>query len=139
VFIDRQGIGTVQKTENNKKTRLPSETELEIRNIIDAFPFSAQLIDSDRKIVAVNETLKQALGMEEDQLIGAHCSVVIHGLNIPATDCPLEEALEKRKTIEREFFDSKNRRWINASFYPTSIVTIDGMTTYLHFLRYYRG
>jgi PAS domain S-box-containing protein len=135
VFIDRQGIGTVQKTENNKKTRLPSETELEIRNIIDAFPFSAQLIDSDRKIVAVNETLKQALGMEEDQLIGAHCSVVIHGLNIPATDCPLEEALEKRKTIEREFFDSKNRRWINASFYPTSIVTIDGMTTYLHFLR----
>ena len=125
----------MQKTENNKKTRLPSETELEIRNIIDAFPFGAQLIDSDRKIITVNETLKQTLGMEEDQLIGAHCSVVIHGLNVPTTDCPLEEALEKRKTIERELFDSKSGRWINASVYPTSIVTTDGMPTYLHFLR----
>ena len=135
MFKDRQGIWKVQKTENNKKTRLPSETELEIRNIIDAFPFGAQLIDSDRKIVTVNETLKQTLGMEEDQLIGAHCSVVIHGLNVPTTDCPLEEALEKRKTIERELFDSKSGRWINASVYPTSIVTTDGMPTYLHFLR----
>ena len=109
--------------------------ESEIQNLLDALPFSVQLIDSNHRILVVNETLKQILGMNEDQLIGAHCSVVIHGLNAPVDDCPLEEALEKGETVERELFDSKNARWINASAYPTSIVTIDGMPTFLHFLR----
>jgi len=126
-------VSKVQKSEDNK--RLSSTTELGIGNLLDALPFSAQLIDSNHKIVAVNETLKQSLGMEEEQLIGAHCSVVIHGLNVPPADCPLEEALQKGKPIERDLFDSKNSRWINASVYPTPIMTTDNVPIYLHFLR----
>ena len=124
----------MQKTED-KKTRLPSGIDAGIQNLLDALPFSVQLIDSDHKIVAVNKVLKQKLGMDGNQLIGAHCTVVMHGLKTPVTDCPLEESLEKGESIERELFNSENARWINASVYPTPIVTGDGLPVYLHFLR----
>jgi len=102
---------------------------------MDTLPFNVQLIDSDHKILAVNEVLKQNIGMDENQLIGEHCTVVIHGLNVPPADCPLEEALETRKPIERELFNPEKEKWISASVYPTPIVTIEGKPTYLHFLR----
>lgn len=120
---------------DSKKRLIPLQSMSEIQDLLDAFPFSAQFIDSNRRIVAVNRVLKQTLGMEDDQLIGSHCSVVIHGLNVPTTDCPLEEALNEGKTIERELFDSRNARWILASVYPTSLATPDGLPLYLHFLR----
>ena len=119
----------MQKTED-KKTRLPSGIDAGIQNLLDALPFSVQLIDSDHKIVAVNKVLKQKLGMDENQLIGAHCTVVMHGLKTPIKDCPLEESLEKGESIERELFNSENARWINASVYPTPIVTGDGLPVY---------
>lgn len=123
------------ETKSIRKTGLQSNIDTGIQNLINTLPFSVQLIDSDHKILAVNEVLKQSLGMEEDQLIGEHCTVVIHGLKVPPADCPLEEALEKRKPIERELYNSENGKWISASVYPTPILTIEGKPTYLHFLR----
>lgn len=125
---------TVRKTENIK-TRMPSGIDPGIQNLLNALPFSVQLIDSNHKIVAINEVLKQNLGMDENQLIGKHCSVVIQVLNGPVTDCPLEEAVEKGISIERELFNSDTARWINASVYPTPVMTHDNLPTYLHFLR----
>jgi PAS domain S-box-containing protein len=124
----------VQKT-RYKQTRSLSSIDSGIQNLLDALPFSVQLIDSDHKIIAVNKVLKNKLGMNENQLVGKHCSTVIHGLNAAVTDCPLEEALKEEKSIERELFISENAQWINASVYPTPILTTDGLPTYLHFIR----
>lgn len=119
----------------DKKTRSLSGADSGIQTLLDAFPYCAQLIDSRHKIVAVNKILKRYLGMNENQLIGQHCSTVMHGMEAPMPDCPLEEALEKEESIERELFISKDARWISASVYPTRIATTDGMPTYLHFIR----
>ncbi|MEJ2111893.1 MAG: PAS domain S-box protein, partial [Acidobacteriota bacterium] len=125
----------MQKTDDNRQRRLPSDKDSGIQDLIDAIPFGAQLIDSGHKIVAVNEALKKSLGMDEDQLIGQHCTVVIHNLNTPVADCPLEEAFETGKPIERELFNSLQRKWIQASVYPTRIAASDGLPIYLHFIR----
>jgi len=125
----------VLKTETNNNSRIPPDLESGFRTLLNTLPFGVQLIDSDHTIVAVNDALKQTLEMEEDQLIGKHCTVVIHGLNAPPADCPLEESRQSGKLVDRELFDAAHERWINASIYPTSIVTTDGKQTYLHFLR----
>ena len=57
----------MQKT-GHKQSRLPSNLDSGIHDLLDALPYSAQLIDSNHKILAVNEILKQAVGMDEDHV-----------------------------------------------------------------------
>lgn len=123
------------QTNNHGKSRTPTGINRQTRDLIDALPYSVQLIDSDHKIIAVNRALQQALDMNEDKLVGEHCTLVIHKLNAAVADCPLEEALEKNQPIERELFDSVNAQWIGASVYPTRIVSEEGRPIYLHFIR----
>lgn len=106
-----------------------------VQHILDAFPFSVLLIDPDHQIVAANEVTKKNLDMVEEELIGAYCPIVIHGLREPVTECPLAEALEKGEAVEKEIFDARSGHWINAAVYPTPMVTADNKPIYLHFVR----
>jgi len=119
----------------SKKPRQLPELESGMKHILDVLPFGVLLVDPDHRIVAANETMKRDLGMAEDQIIGAYCPVVVHGLSEPLTECPLAEALENGEAAEREVFDARTARWLNASVYPTPILTSDGKPIYLHFVR----
>jgi PAS domain S-box-containing protein len=135
VSIEKQGVSTVLKTGNNEQINRLQKVDPGIQNILNTLPFNVLLINSGHLIIAVNEALTRGLGMNEDQLLGAHCSTVIHELSAPVKDCPLEEAIQKGTPVERELFDNKNKRWLNASIYPTPIVTVEGKPIFLHFIR----
>ncbi len=127
----------VQNTKNKKGSGLGqlSKLESETLHILNALPFYVLLVDPDHQIVAANRAVKQDLAMDSEKLIGAYCPLVVHGLAEPIKDCPLAEALEKGKAVEREVFDTQNARWMNAAVYPTPMVTDDGKPIYLHFAR----
>jgi PAS domain S-box-containing protein len=127
----------VQKkpAKNKKRTSgvLP-KLESEIQHILDALPFYVLLIDSDHKIIAANEAVKRDLQIDSQGLIGAYCPLVVHGSKEPVQECPLAEALENGRAVERELFDARNARWLNAAVYPTPIVASNGKPIYLHFV-----
>ena len=112
-----------------------SKNEPGILHILDALPFGAFLVDPDRKILAVNEAMKSVFGIDETQLIGRYCPVLVHQTSEPIVECPLNEALRKGKAVQREIFDARNQRWIDAAVYPTLMMTEDDRPIYLHFVR----
>jgi PAS domain S-box-containing protein len=106
-----------------------------IQHILDALPFCVLLVDSNRSILAANATAARELGLEPEQLVGAHCPEIIHGCEGPIANCPLSVTLQNGQAAEREVFDSRSQRWLNAAVYPTPFRTADGRAIYLHFGR----
>ena len=102
---------------------------------MDALPFCALLVDSNRSILAANANAAHDVGLEPEQLIGAYCPEIIHGCDHPIANCPLSFTLQNGQTVEREVFDSRSQRWMNAAVYPTRLQTADGGCVYLHFGR----
>jgi PAS domain S-box-containing protein len=127
----QKGQGKQQREESWTPTRLKSE----ILHILNALPFYVLLVDSEHKIVAANEAVKQDLGMDSGRIAGAYCPLVMHASGKPIAECPLTEAIERGQAVEREIFDAQNARWLNAAIYPTPMVTADGRPVYLHFAR----
>ncbi len=108
---------------------------LAIQHILDAMPFYVLLVDAGHKIIAVNHALERDLGLTPEQVVGAYCPLVVHDRSIPVEECPLVEAIERGEAVEREVFDSKQKRWMKLAVYPTPLVTADGGPIYLHFAR----
>ena len=107
----------------------------DIQPILDAFPFCVLLVDSNRTILAVNAIAARDLELNPEQLIGSFCPKVIHGCKGPIADCPLSDTLRNGEAIEREIFEPRSQRWLNAAVYPTHLQTADGWPVYLHFGR----
>ena len=105
---------------------------LSILGIIDALPFYVLLVDEDHRIVLANRAVQLKLGKESNDIIGEYCPKVIHGLNEPWYACPLEEAIEKDKAVEREALDHESGRWINSAIYPIRGFTRNGRRIFFH-------
>jgi PAS domain S-box-containing protein len=135
--LGQKGSALVQverKKNELKRSNLPN-AEREIQHILNAFPFSVFLVDSAHKILAVNDAVVRGFGITPEQLIGAYCPAAVHGCSEPIPECPLTEAFEKGKAVEREVFDAKSARWMNSAVYPTALATRDGGPVFLHFVR----
>lgn len=109
-----------------------AKTKLDIRDILDAFPFYVLLVDKDHYILEANRAVYKYLGVKREDALGKYCPMVIHGLRKPFDGCPLEEAAEKNQAIERELFDSKSGYWVISAIYPTGVLTRDGKRIFLH-------
>ncbi len=105
---------------------------LSILGIIDALPFYVLLVNEDHRIVLANRAVQLKLGKESNDIIGEYCPKVIHGINEPWYACPLEEAVEKDKAVEREAFDHESGRWINSAIYPIRGFTQNGRRIFFH-------
>jgi len=92
---------------------LSPKLELDLRDILDSLPFNAFLVDSRRRIWAANTVVKQDLGLDLENLIGAYCPIAIHGCHDPVVNCPLSRALTCGQSAEQDVFDSKSERWLN--------------------------
>jgi putative nucleotidyltransferase with HDIG domain/PAS domain S-box-containing protein len=104
----------------------------EIQEIFDSLPFYVMLIDDRHHILMANKAVRSALGVDPAQIIGQYCPKIIHGLDHPFPGCPLEEAVEKGGSAERELFDPAYKRWLLSCAYPTSLSTIDDRPIYVH-------
>jgi len=125
----KESIGSICESE-----RIP-KIESRLLHILDALPFGVFLVDSNRKILAVNEAMKSNFGFNETQLIGKYCPILVHQTSEPIVECPLNEALRTGEAAQREIFDPRNQRWIDAAVYPILIQTEDDRPIYLHFVR----
>jgi PAS domain S-box-containing protein len=103
-----------------------------VMDILDSLPFYVLLVDADHHIIDANQATYKQLGVKREEIIGQYCPAVIHDMDHPFSGCPLEEAVEKNRAVERELFDEKTKRWFVSSMYPTRAFTEQGKRVYLH-------
>ena len=105
---------------------------LRVSDILDALPFYVLLLDEHHQILQANSAVREQLGLKPEAIVGKFCPKVIHNLDEPWYACPLEEAVEKGKAVEREAVDRASGRWIRSAVYPTGSFTPDGRRIYFH-------
>ena len=99
---------------------------------MDALPFYVMLVDKDHNILQANRAVRAHLGVEPKDIVGKYCPTIIHGSSKPIDGCPLEEAVERNRAVEREIFDTASGRWIRSAVYPTKGLTTDGRRVFFH-------
>ena len=71
------------------------------REVLDAFPFLAMIINEDYEVVVANTWLAKSL----DEPAGGcpfACYEAVHGADEPRPDCPLAESIRTNVPVERE-------------------------------------
>lgn len=106
----------------------------DVQSLLDVIPFYVMLVDEEHKILLTNKALRSDLGLDPEKLVGGYCPKVVHGMDKPYPGCPLEEALEKRGSVEREFFNSDTGRWASSAIYTTGKRTEEGRRIFVHFI-----
>jgi putative nucleotidyltransferase with HDIG domain len=106
-----------------------------IQIMLDVFPFYIMLIDEKHHILMANAAVHQAVERQADEYLGQYCPRLIHGLEEPFPGCPLEEAVQTKKSVLREFFDPHSNLWMETTVRPTSFLTADGQAVYFHSAR----
>lgn len=106
----------------------------EILEIVDNFPFYVLLVDGEYRILLVNRALREHLG-KHDELVGKNCLEVMYGESEPLSDCPLQEAIERNQTVEREIFHPNTGRWLLSTACPLRLRTPEGRPIFLFMVR----
>ena len=122
----------MQKKESFFINILSESNIIYLQQFINSFPFYVILVDENHNIVTANEKVLNFTKQPIKDIIGKYCPKVIHGIDHPFEGCPLEEAVQKNKSIEKEFYDYKNNRWLLSCIYKTKFVSSDGLKIYLH-------
>ena len=89
--------------------------ENRLREMFDSLSQPVLLIDRDYRIVAANGAAKTHLKRSTEQIVGAHCFELTHGVNEPCSllsdmCCPAKEAFETRRrarTIHKHRIDGR--------------------------------
>ncbi|MCL4309678.1 MAG: PAS domain-containing protein [Actinomycetota bacterium] len=108
--------------------------DIGVLEVLDSLPFYVMLIDRNHRIMLVNKAVRNGLNREPEEIIGAYCPKVVHGLadGEEYPGCPLEAAVRKDEPIEWEHFDDKIGRWLRTGIYPTASRLPDGEKIYFH-------
>ena len=106
-----------------------------LQEVLDSFPYYVILVNENHNIVMVNNKINIITGKTHDEIIGKYCPKVMHGMNQPFPGCPLEEALEKGCSIERELFDPNSKKWFQSCIYYTNCVSKDDLKIFLHIIQ----
>jgi two-component system response regulator AtoC len=64
-------------------------TSFHPKSLLRAMPFGAAILDTDRRIVAMNPALEELVGYREEQVRGVPCSLVLR-TNLCGGGCPLD-------------------------------------------------
>jgi PAS domain S-box-containing protein len=72
----------------------------------DAMPDLIAVLDTQHRIVRVNEAMMERLGMAKDQCVGRTCYSCVHGTDGPPSFCPhsqlLQDGLERTTEVREE-------------------------------------
>lgn len=104
-------------------------------SIFNNLPYYVLIIDEKHHIRLANKIITEMLGLSQEEIYGEYCPSLIHGIQGPFPGCPLEESVEKGISIEREFYDDKNDRWVLSCVYPLDLRLKDKLRLYLHFTK----
>ncbi|MCX6309985.1 MAG: PocR ligand-binding domain-containing protein, partial [Bacteroidia bacterium] len=74
------------------------------------------IIDNQQRIVRCNRAMQKFTGNNDGNLIGKHCFEVVHGIEHPLTDCPINKM---RQTHQRESSELKmGEKWFEVTVDP---------------------
>lgn len=104
-------------------------------DILDALPFYVLLVDEDHHIQLANQAVRNLLGLEPNQIVGGYCPKMVHQCDHPIPECPVEEAVAKGHSVEKEMYDSDHDLWLKSGAYKTRYKTQDGKEIYFHMVR----
>ncbi|MHA1401589.1 MAG: GAF domain-containing protein [Candidatus Heimdallarchaeaceae archaeon] len=116
----------------NQEYILDDQMRENLRILINSFPFYVMIIDEDHHIQIANNIILNHLKMDFDSIVGCYCPYIMHESDTPYPGCPLVEAIDKLKAIEREFFCKKQEKWIRSAVYPTNIFTQNKKRLFIH-------
>lgn len=85
-------------------------TKKQWEETFDAITDWVCIIDKDCRIVRSNKASEKYFGMLPQDIIGRHCYEIVHGINAPVSECPLQKAVKSRQREEHEF-QAENGRW----------------------------
>jgi putative nucleotidyltransferase with HDIG domain/PAS domain S-box-containing protein len=105
---------------------------ISLQKILDSFPYYVILVDENHNIVMVNDKVYAMTKKSQSEIIGNYCPSVIHGIDHPFYGCPLEEAVKKDRSIEKEIYDPVSGRWLLSCIYLTNCKTEGGLKIFLH-------
>lgn len=86
------------ETQRKKITSLEEDWE----NIFQAIGHPAMILDSDFRILAVNQATLKAAGQSEEELLGKHCHTLFHCLDHPPERCPAKSLIEGNQIQTQE-------------------------------------
>lgn len=86
------------------------------QSTFDAMKDAVCLLDSQWRIMQCNKTVSEFSGKSQSELLGRICYKVLHGLDTPPKDCPLERM---QTTLKRESSVAfLYNRWFNITMDP---------------------
>ena len=118
----------------NEACTTEASASLPLKDILDALPFYVMLVDECHSILQANTAVRAQLGVNPEDIVGKYCPKVIHGLDGPVDDCPLEEAVKSGASVEREMLDPESGHWVRSAVYPISRLTTDGRRIFFHMI-----
>ncbi|MCJ7666425.1 MAG: HD-GYP domain-containing protein [Actinobacteria bacterium] len=113
---------------------IANDLDLNIQNIIDAFPSYILIVDENHHIFAANKAVVKYLRLKTKNIIGKYCYKVVHNINKPIKECPVEEAVASGRRIEREIFDDTHKKWFMSVAYPIKPKTNTSLKFFLHMI-----
>lgn len=88
----------------------------EWQGTFDSISDAIWLLDSENKIIRANSATTNTLGLNSEQLIGKHCSTVVHGASVMPDDCPFPRMLSTKARAASEI--KVDNRWMSISVDP---------------------
>jgi PAS domain S-box-containing protein len=131
-MVEQKHPSVRQVAREGATRRKKSDISLNILDILNAIPFYVLLVDESHYILEANSAVYKQLGVKREDILGKYCPMAIHGLPHAFPGCPLEDAVEKNKAIDRELFDPQSGRWCISSIYPITATTGYRKRVYLH-------
>jgi PAS domain S-box-containing protein len=84
----------------------------------DAVPDLIAILDTDYRIVRVNRTMAEKLGISPAEVTGKHCYEYVHGTMKPPTFCPNSVLLRDRLEHVEEVYEEKLGGWFHLTVTP---------------------
>ncbi len=91
----------------HRRTRQLEAAKREWERTFDAVPDLIAIIDSEYRLLRVNQAFAQRLGRRPQELAGRYCYAVIHGSNGPRPECPLARTLVDRREHARMLYEER--------------------------------
>lgn len=107
----------LQKTQLSEKQikRVASEW----RATFDSMPYGVMLADNEFNIIRANKYIADLSGiLLKEMVFNKKCYKIIHKVDKPIDDCPLEKSIKTQKTETLEYYDSNHSKYFMASVTP---------------------
>ncbi len=101
-------LGIARDITDRKKTEIAlRNSEKQWNQTFNSIPDIVTFLDTDLRILKVNQQACSILDLSSDEIIGKHCYELFHDSKEPCQDCPLTQTKESLKAFSGEIYHEK--------------------------------